>query len=77
MVCSRLSRITLKDVKAFLPRINCKISTNKWRELFQDVDTKKRGEFPFDDFAQLYHKIMYDENVSIIIDNIWFGCILY
>nr|XP_014275178.1 1-phosphatidylinositol 4,5-bisphosphate phosphodiesterase gamma-1 [Halyomorpha halys]XP_014275179.1 1-phosphatidylinositol 4,5-bisphosphate phosphodiesterase gamma-1 [Halyomorpha halys]XP_024215637.1 1-phosphatidylinositol 4,5-bisphosphate phosphodiesterase gamma-1 [Halyomorpha halys] len=54
--------VTLKDVKAFLPRINCKISTNKLRELFQDVDTKKRGELPFDDFAQLYHKIMYDEN---------------
>ncbi|XP_011505251.1 PREDICTED: 1-phosphatidylinositol 4,5-bisphosphate phosphodiesterase gamma-1 [Ceratosolen solmsi marchali] len=54
--------ITLKDVKAFLPRINCKIVTNKLREVFQEVDTKNRTEIGFDDFVILYHKLMFDSN---------------
>ncbi|XP_014241973.1 1-phosphatidylinositol 4,5-bisphosphate phosphodiesterase gamma-1 isoform X2 [Cimex lectularius] len=53
--------VTLKDIKAFLPRVNCKIGTNKLREIFQDVDIRKREELTFDDFAKLYHKIMFDE----------------
>lgn len=56
--------ITLKEVKAFLPKINCKISTSKLRDLFQEVDTSKRGEIGFDDFSLLYQKIIFDENVS-------------
>lgn len=57
-------RITLKEVKAFLPKINCKISTSKLRDIFQEVDAGKRGEIGFDDFSVLYHKLIYDENVS-------------
>jgi len=57
-------RITLKDVKAFLPRVNCKIATNRLRELFQEVDTRNRNEIGFDDFVILYHKLMFDQNVS-------------
>ncbi|XP_066996227.2 1-phosphatidylinositol 4,5-bisphosphate phosphodiesterase gamma-1 [Anabrus simplex] len=53
--------VTLKDVKAFLPRMNCKISTSKLREVFQEVDTRRRTEIGFDDFALLYHKLMFDE----------------
>ncbi|XP_063235452.1 1-phosphatidylinositol 4,5-bisphosphate phosphodiesterase gamma-1 [Bacillus rossius redtenbacheri] len=53
--------VTLKDLKAFLPKVNCKISTNRLRELFQEVDTRKRGELGFDDFELLYHKLMFDE----------------
>jgi hypothetical protein len=56
-------RVTLKDMKAFLPRVNCKISTSKLRELFQEVDTRRRTELGFDDFATLYHKLMFDEHV--------------
>ncbi|XP_075229352.1 small wing phospholipase C gamma 1 isoform X2 [Lycorma delicatula] len=52
--------VTLKDLKGFLPRINCKISTNKLRELFQEVDTRRRNELGFDDFAELYHRLMFD-----------------
>lgn len=59
-----ISRVTLKDVKAFLPRVNYKISTNKLREVFQEVDTKNRTEIGFDDFVILYHKLMFDLNVS-------------
>ncbi|XP_068087156.1 1-phosphatidylinositol 4,5-bisphosphate phosphodiesterase gamma-1-like [Anabrus simplex] len=53
--------VTLKDIKAFLPRINCKISTSKLREVFQEVDTRRRNEIGFDDFSTLYHKLMFDE----------------
>ncbi|XP_071446484.1 1-phosphatidylinositol 4,5-bisphosphate phosphodiesterase gamma-1 isoform X1 [Hetaerina americana] len=52
--------VTLKDMKAFLPRVNCKVPTSKLRELFQEVDTRKRMELGFDDFATLYHKLMFD-----------------
>lgn len=57
-------RITLKEVKGFLPKVNCKISTSKLRDIFQEVDSEKRGEISFDDFAGLYQKIIYDGNVS-------------
>lgn len=59
--------MTLKEVKAFLPKINCKISTSKLRDIFQEVDTNKRGEIGFDDFSILYHKLIFDENVSNVI----------
>ena len=58
-------RVTLKEMKAFLPRVNCKISTNRLRDLFQEVDTRRRTELGFDDFAALYHKLMFDENVRL------------
>lgn len=58
------NRVTLKDLKAFLPRVNCKIATNRLRELFQEVDTRNRNELGFDDFVILYHKLMFDQNVS-------------
>lgn len=57
-------RINLKDIKCFLSRINYKIPTNKLREIFNDVDTRKRGEIGFDDFTVLYQKMIADENVS-------------
>ncbi|KAI5640351.1 phosphatidylinositol-specific phospholipase c, Y domain-containing protein [Phthorimaea operculella] len=55
-------KITLKEVKSFLPKINCKIATNKLRDIFTDVDSKKCGEIGFDDFFILYHKLIFDEN---------------
>ncbi|XP_046996756.1 1-phosphatidylinositol 4,5-bisphosphate phosphodiesterase gamma-1 [Schistocerca americana] len=55
--------VTLKDLKAFLPRVNCKIPTNKLRDVFQEVDTRKRMELGFDDFATLYQKLMFDNNM--------------
>ncbi|XP_058803649.1 1-phosphatidylinositol 4,5-bisphosphate phosphodiesterase gamma-1 [Phymastichus coffea] len=54
--------VTLKDIKAFLPRVNFKISTNKLREIFQEVDTRNRAEIGFDDFIKLYQKLMFDNN---------------
>lgn len=63
-----VDRITMKDIKAFLPRVNCKIATSRLRELFQEVDTRNRNELGFDDFVILYHKLMFDQNVSIFIN---------
>lgn len=63
-----LDRVTLKEVKAFLPKINCKISTSKLRDFFQEVDTGTKGEIGFDDFSTLYHKLIFDENVSTYLN---------
>ncbi|XP_025416925.1 1-phosphatidylinositol 4,5-bisphosphate phosphodiesterase gamma-1 isoform X2 [Sipha flava] len=52
--------VTLKDIKIFLSRVHCKISTNKLRELFQEVDTRKRNELNFDEFVTLYDKLIYN-----------------
>ncbi|KAJ8929429.1 hypothetical protein NQ314_017878 [Rhamnusium bicolor] len=54
--------INLKDLKCFLTRVNYKIPPSKLREIFNDVDTRKRAEIGFDDFATLYHKIIFEEN---------------
>lgn len=55
--------VTMKDLKAFLPRINCKIPTGKLKELFQEVDTKRKGEIGFESFATFYHSLIHDENI--------------
>lgn len=47
-------RVTLKEVKSFLPKINFKISTSDLSRQFQLVDTRKRNEIGFDDFTRLY-----------------------
>lgn len=56
--------ITLKELKSFLPRVNCKMSTSKLRDLFQSVDTRKSGEIGFDDFATLFHdQLVHDRTL--------------
>ncbi|XP_065217212.1 1-phosphatidylinositol 4,5-bisphosphate phosphodiesterase gamma-1 [Planococcus citri] len=55
--------VSMKDIKSFLPRVNCKISTSKLREYFQEVDTKKRNEITFDEFVTFYQKLMFDDNI--------------
>lgn len=59
-------RVNLKDLKSFLPRINYKIPTSKLREVFNEVDTKRRAEIGFDDFTLLYQKLLVEENVLFI-----------
>jgi len=59
--------VTLKEVRSFLPRVNCKIATKKLGDVFQEVDTRHRQELGFDDFASLYYKLMFsDESVSLV-----------
>lgn len=54
--------VSLKEVKSFLPKVNCKITTAKLNELFHEVDTRRRHELGFDDFARLYQKLMSAPN---------------
>uniref|UniRef100_A0A182X5M9 1-phosphatidylinositol 4,5-bisphosphate phosphodiesterase gamma n=1 Tax=Anopheles quadriannulatus TaxID=34691 RepID=A0A182X5M9_ANOQN len=49
---------SLKDVRSFLPKINCKISTAKLNEVFHEVDTRRRNELGFDDFTRLYQRLI-------------------
>jgi len=69
--------VTLKDVKSFFPRVHCKISTSKLRELFQEVDTRKRNELNFDEFVTLYNKLIYNSGVKIILhEKLFYNCLI-
>lgn len=63
-------------MKSFFPQINYKIPTNQLREVFNEVDSRKRGEIGFDDFALLYQKLILDEAVSILY-SITLGLFIY
>jgi phosphatidylinositol phospholipase C gamma-1 len=54
--------VALKEVKSFLPKINCKISTGKLNEQFMIVDTRRRNEIGFDDFTKLYQNLVMSPN---------------
>ncbi|XP_048731968.1 1-phosphatidylinositol 4,5-bisphosphate phosphodiesterase gamma-1-like isoform X5 [Ostrea edulis] len=49
--------VTLKNMKAWMPRINYKISTNKLRDKFQEVSRK--DEIRYEEFAALFHKLIH------------------
>ncbi|XP_050360747.1 1-phosphatidylinositol 4,5-bisphosphate phosphodiesterase gamma-1 isoform X1 [Nymphalis io] len=69
-------KVTLKDVKGFLPKINCKIATSRLRDLFQEIDNNRRGEIGFDDFSSLYHRLIFDENnIQDIFDTYNLYCV--
>ncbi|KAG1709767.1 1-phosphatidylinositol 4,5-bisphosphate phosphodiesterase gamma-1 [Nymphon striatum] len=55
--------VSLKDVKAFLPRVNYKVSSSRLKELFQEVDSRNKGEIGFEAFAMLYHKLVNDSSL--------------
>lgn len=54
--------VALKEVKSFLPKVNCKITTAKLNEVFHEVDGRRRNELGFDDFSRLYQKLMTSPN---------------
>lgn len=63
--CIRFSiSITMKELKSFLSRVNCKITTAKLLEHFNEVDVRQRGELRFDDFLRLYQKLLVVNSVS-------------
>jgi phosphatidylinositol phospholipase C, gamma-1 len=45
-------------VKAFLPKVNFKISTAELNRHFQIADVRKRNEIGFDDFTKLYQHLI-------------------
>lgn len=55
--------VTVKDVKSFLPRINYKLPTSKLKYYFHQVDTRHKNEITFDEFVELYHKLIFVESV--------------
>ncbi|KAL8594295.1 hypothetical protein ACOMHN_000997 [Nucella lapillus] len=59
--------VTLKNLKAWLPRINFKMSTTKLRERFQEIDTEGRGGIVFPQFALLYHQLIHSK--PVVVDN--------
>lgn len=60
------SLIQFKDVKnIFQPRANMKILSNKLKEAFQDIDSGNCGELGFDQFAQLYHKLIFVQEITV------------
>ncbi|KAK3610357.1 hypothetical protein CHS0354_008630 [Potamilus streckersoni] len=63
-------KITLKSLKAWMQKVNYKISTNRLRERFNEVDTTKRGEICFQEFAVLFHKLAHDSRILSDIVNV-------
>lgn len=57
--------VSLKDVKAFLPQVNCQMSKPRLKEAFNEVDSRRLGELSFDEFASLYNLLIYDDNVLV------------
>uniref|UniRef100_H2ZL30 Phosphoinositide phospholipase C n=1 Tax=Ciona savignyi TaxID=51511 RepID=H2ZL30_CIOSA len=61
------SVITLKTVKAWLQNVNSKgLSTSMLKEMFQEVDIRKRGEINFEQFVQFYYILMHNCQKSIL-----------
>lgn len=50
--------VTLKNVKAWMPRINYKTTTNKLREKFQEV-SRNDDQLSYEGFASLFHKLVH------------------
>lgn len=48
----------MKELKSFLLRIKCKMSTTHLFELFNFVDIFKTGELNYDQFDTLYRKLL-------------------
>ncbi|XP_052746771.1 1-phosphatidylinositol 4,5-bisphosphate phosphodiesterase gamma-1 isoform X2 [Bicyclus anynana] len=55
-------KISLKEVKGFLPKINCKMVTKDLKDLFSEVDLNHGGEFSYDEFNLFFHKLTYNVN---------------
>ncbi|XP_071959043.1 1-phosphatidylinositol 4,5-bisphosphate phosphodiesterase gamma-1-like isoform X2 [Antedon mediterranea] len=60
----RSDTVSLKDLKSFLPKINLKMNTTKLKECFNNVDHWKRGELGFEQFAELYHNLIDQPEIS-------------
>lgn len=51
-------QVTVKDFKAFLSSISCKMTTSKLMDCFTEEDIRRKNDLRFDDFARLYRKLM-------------------
>lgn len=64
-MASGRNSVSLKDVKAFLPQVNCKMSNQRLKEAFQEVDGRRQDELCHNDFLALYSILIHDDNVII------------
>nr|CAB3264929.1 1-phosphatidylinositol 4,5-bisphosphate phosphodiesterase gamma-1 [Phallusia mammillata] len=53
-------RINLRTAKAWLPNVNSKpLPTAQLKEMFQEVDPRRKSEIGFDQFVQFYYNLMF------------------
>lgn len=57
--------VTIKELKSFVSRINCKMNTARLMEHFNEIDGRNRGELGFDDFSRLYFKLLTNSMVGL------------
>jgi len=55
--------IGLSELKKFMQRINCKISTSQLKEKFQSYDSNKSGEIYFDDFCSMLQDLVFSNSM--------------
>uniref|UniRef100_A0A1B0API1 1-phosphatidylinositol 4,5-bisphosphate phosphodiesterase gamma n=1 Tax=Glossina palpalis gambiensis TaxID=67801 RepID=A0A1B0API1_9MUSC len=51
-------QVTIKDFKAFLASVSCKMTTSKLMDCFTEDDIRRKNDLRFDDFARLYRKLL-------------------
>ncbi|KAG8180062.1 hypothetical protein JTE90_016189 [Oedothorax gibbosus] len=59
--------LTIKYIKAFLPKINMSLPTNRLKELLQDVDFKSVRELGVESFVYLYRILVHDQKLFTIL----------
>lgn len=61
---SEKENVNVKDIRAFLPQVNCQIPKTRLQEIFSEVNNRSVGELSFDEFATLCNLLTYDEKVK-------------
>ncbi|XP_019629361.1 PREDICTED: 1-phosphatidylinositol 4,5-bisphosphate phosphodiesterase gamma-1-like isoform X4 [Branchiostoma belcheri] len=62
---NRSNTVTLKDIMAFLPKVNQKVSNKKeLKEEFQKVDTVNKSEISFEQFKPLYYNLIHRREIE-------------
>ncbi|XP_068228881.1 1-phosphatidylinositol 4,5-bisphosphate phosphodiesterase gamma-1 isoform X1 [Palaemon carinicauda] len=61
------NKITLRDVRAFLPKIQVRMNSNRLKDLFERVDDNKAQEIGFDEFYELVKMITWDKDVDKLL----------
>ncbi|WAR11902.1 PLCG1-like protein [Mya arenaria] len=64
-ILERDGRVTLKAMKSWTTKINCKLTTNKLKEKYQSVDKEKKGAIVQEEFTQLYHFLVHVPTESL------------
>ena len=60
--------VSMKDLKSFLIRVNCKLTMNRLKEVYQEVtgsvgDLSKSPELSFESFVTFYQSILQDHKI--------------